>query len=654
MRYRLVGPIIVVMKQDFNCLELIVVEGLIFLATIDSNTTSYTDENLEAETAYYYRILANGQYGSSEPSNNTFATTSSLPSVPIDTLYRVSLNFSNNYNVSSPWNNTSKTPASGNKFSNLKNQNGDGSGVDVTLLTNFGVYNEGAQTGNNTGVIPDNALKEYYYFGIFGTPNQAQLKISGLENANTYSIKFVGSSVWGGVPDNGETNYTIGNKTVSLDVQANTQNAAEITNIKTNSNGEIIVSMTKGTGASVGYINAMILEAYGGGSQSSNPTDLQTKATSESTIELTWNDNSFDEQGFEIYRLDNGNNYTLIHTTNADENSYTNTGLSSGTSYSYKVRSITANGYSEYSNVAIGATVAYRVFVNINGEPAYNQSAPWNNLNSLGLTGEVFTGFKNNNGNASGIAMEVLNEMTGSNDWGTTTGNDSGIYPDKVMKSFYFNNSFKPKGEFVLKGLDFSYHYNIKFFGAIATDFNIETNFTVGNTTVTNRQRNNTTDAVSIYGIVPDDNGEIKFEVQEAPGSRWAIFNAFVIEAYPVASPNARSTQVKSKPIAGTHVVQYGDLSSGLNEASKEVVVSYYPNPITTSLTIEIDNVVSGVGGLTLSDSKGQVIVEKELSLNKGYNSLTLEDEVSSLVSGLYIITIQTNGEVQYLKTIVP
>ena len=81
-----------------------------------------------------------------------------------------------------------------------------------------------------------------------------------------------------------------------------------------------------------------------------------------------------------------------------------------------------------------------------------------------------------------------------SMDWGTETGDDSGVYPDLVMKSFFFNDAFNDPGKFLVQGLDQSLKYNFSFFGAIETGYQIRTNFTIDSTTVVNYQTYNTTE----------------------------------------------------------------------------------------------------------------------------------------------------------------
>jgi hypothetical protein len=79
------------------------------------------------------------------------------------------------------------------------------------------------------------------------------------------------------------------------------------------------------------------------------PTNLTLTQTTLSRIRLNWTDNSINEQGFYIERL-NGT-WTRIATVGANVTSYVNRNLTPGT-YTYRVQAYNASGVSEYSNEA--------------------------------------------------------------------------------------------------------------------------------------------------------------------------------------------------------------------------------------------------------------------------------------------------------------
>ncbi|MDM8559296.1 hypothetical protein [Candidatus Parabeggiatoa sp. HSG14] len=89
------------------------------------------------------------------------------------------------------------------------------------------------------------------------------------------------------------------------------------------------------------------------------PTGLTATAISQTQINLSWTDNSgTDETGFKIERPAG----TLITTTAADVISYSNTGLTCGTTYTYQVKAThNVNGDSAATNVASATTHACTV-----------------------------------------------------------------------------------------------------------------------------------------------------------------------------------------------------------------------------------------------------------------------------------------------------
>jgi hypothetical protein len=89
------------------------------------------------------------------------------------------------------------------------------------------------------------------------------------------------------------------------------------------------------------------------------PSDLTATAVSTSQINLTWTDNSNNEQGFKIEQCQgNGcTDFAEIAQTAANVTSFSNTGLSRNTRYRYRVRAFNASGNSGYSNIAAERTL---------------------------------------------------------------------------------------------------------------------------------------------------------------------------------------------------------------------------------------------------------------------------------------------------------
>ncbi|MBI4835573.1 MAG: fibronectin type III domain-containing protein [Planctomycetes bacterium] len=90
------------------------------------------------------------------------------------------------------------------------------------------------------------------------------------------------------------------------------------------------------------------------------PSNLIATAVSSSQINLAWQDNSDNEDGFIIERYAGWESvYEQIATVNANITTYPNAYLSDYTLYTYRIKAFNQAGNSEFSNVAIASTLAY-------------------------------------------------------------------------------------------------------------------------------------------------------------------------------------------------------------------------------------------------------------------------------------------------------
>jgi hypothetical protein len=89
------------------------------------------------------------------------------------------------------------------------------------------------------------------------------------------------------------------------------------------------------------------------------PSGLVANAVSQTQIDLAWQDNSDDETHFVVERSPDGSSWSDVETVPADTESYSNTGLSCGTSYHYRIRAFrSADSATAQSNVASDTTYA--------------------------------------------------------------------------------------------------------------------------------------------------------------------------------------------------------------------------------------------------------------------------------------------------------
>ncbi len=147
------------------------------------------------------------------------------------------------------------------------------------------------------------------------------------------------------------------------------------------------------------------------------PLNLTGRAFSLSQIDLNWIDNSNNEAGFQIERKLTNNpnsNYSLVATVGSNVTSYSDLGLSSYTSYSYRIRSFNSNGNSiSYSNeTSVITDMSCSLFTS--------------NVISITSSSAICGGYNNDgiNYTARGVVWNILHNPT--IDLSTKTNNGTG------------------------------------------------------------------------------------------------------------------------------------------------------------------------------------------------------------------------------------
>jgi hypothetical protein len=487
-----------------------------------------------------------------------------------------------------PWNNMNSAPNAGAAIANLKDDSATSTGFGIKLVDTWtGANNVGPVTGNNSGVYPDNVMQSLYYDNSLVSRH---INITGLSSKGKYNVIFYAGRA--GVTDSRITHYAVGGQSVQLNAASNASQTVQINDLSPDANGNIAITLTPDASSSFIYINALQLQ-YSFDTTFYAPTSLQTTGITASQIQLNWvNNTPGAATGFEVWRSSTPTGpFNLLATVGGTTTTYTDGGLTAGSSFFYEVRAVAGTRQSPFSNIAGGSTVAYTVQVQMNdGSQSPAQGGVWNSINTLIYPGYLLPNMINTQSQPTGINLGMLTSFTGYNIVGTTTGNNSGIYPDNVMQGLFYVN-FGDTAKLFISGLNLTSTYNLNFFGSRANpSTSVISTYQSGNQVVTLNAANNTTQTVQIAGLKPDSTGTIYFMLYNSDGGR-AYLNALTIDG----APSAYST-IAQTPVATQQAQTNGRTGMALSLAdstaaallSGETRVSVFPNPFVEDVTLNL------------------------------------------------------------------
>ncbi len=531
---------------------------------------------------------------------------------------------------------------SGSSFSNLKNTRNEVTTVGFNIVggnTTWAPADGGVQTGNNSGVYPDNVMKDRLQWGFFNnsTYDSLTVRVSGLNPNGRYNFTFFGSYVCAfcGMTSNSVTTYKIGNQSTAVHFSNNSTETGTIYQVQPNINGEVFIDMIGDAGnqSSGGVLNALVVQSkYDDGLPPAKPLNLNGQIIT-GGIKLNWKDNSLSEDAYRVYRATNvAGPYTVLNptATNADSTGYNDVAVSAYTQYYYYVAGVNRYGtgassdtiaiqssnnkpvISSLSNVFIKSNATAQVnftatddpgdvvtvtipskpyFVTIvplggsnyrlNVAPAtgdigtynlvvyatddkgaystsnvtitisdkntrsfyinmavdYNHGAPapWNNYYGYATAGGSVSNLVDENNTTSAIKMQFVNAWNGYNDvLGFVTGNNSGVFPDTVLRSGILHGDTTTR-QIQFTGLDNAKKYNLVFVGSRNEGLDGSTKFICGSISDTLNGSYNSNQTANLNGLTPTG-GTLTVNVVKLASASFALLNAVQIEEYTTTS----------------------------------------------------------------------------------------------------------------------
>ena len=328
--------------------------------TVGANATTYAATGLSAGTTYYYQVQAINAIGSSADSSPASATT--LGGVPIAPSGLTAAAASSS-EIDLSWTNNASNQT-GFQIDQATNSGFTQNLTTVTVGANVTTY---AATGLSAGTT-------YYYQvrainAIGSSADSSPASATTLGNVPTAPSGLTATADSSSAIDLSWTNNASNQTGFQIDQATSSDFTQNLTTVTVGAN----VTTYAATGLSAGttyYYRVRAVDAAGDSANSSPasattqatvpaaPSGLTATAVSTSQINLTWTSNADNQTGFQIDQATSSDftrNLTTV-TVGANATTYSATGLSSYTTYYYRVRAIDLAGDSANTSTASATT----------------------------------------------------------------------------------------------------------------------------------------------------------------------------------------------------------------------------------------------------------------------------------------------------------
>jgi fibronectin type 3 domain-containing protein len=361
----------------------------------------------------------------------------------------------------------------------------------------------------------------------------------------------------------------------------------------------------------------------------SPPSNLVLSSSTTTQIVIGWTDNSGNEDGFKIERAPGtSSSFSEIETVGANVTTYANTGLTAGSTFTYRVRAFNSGGDSPFSNTIAGTTATA------------SPSPPSNLVLSSSTTTQIVIGWTDNSGNEDGFKIERAPGTSSSFSEIETVGANVTTFSDTGLGA----------------GLTFTYRVRAYNAGGNSAYSNTiaGTTGTVSPSPPSNLVLSSSTTTQIVIGWTDNSSNEDGFKIERAPGTTSVFTQIATVGAdvttytniglaagttftYRVRAFNAGGNSPFSNTIAGTTATASPSPPSNLvlsSSTTTQIVIGWTDNssneegfkieraPGTSSSFSEIETV--GANVTTFSDAglgAGLTFTYRVRAFNAGGNS---------------------------------
>ena len=400
------------------------------IGTTPTNFVTYTDTGLTVATAYSYRVRATNAVGDSAYTAVATATTPTVMTIP-----------------TAPSNLAVAAGSAGSLALTWTDNSSNESGFKVERGTSVsGPFTQIATTATNVATYTDTGLaaSTAYFYQVRATNSAGDSAYTAVASATTISVVALPAApsnlaasaasatsvslLWTDNSTN-ETGFKVERSSSATgpfsQIAITTANVASYndTGLSASTTYYYQVRATNSAGDSA-YTAVASATTPASVTVPAAPTGLVATATATTSIGLTWTDNSNNETGFKIERSTSATGtFSLIATNSANITNYSDTGLSAGTAYYYRVRSTNSAGDSANTAVATATTPAAVTI------PA----APSGLIAAAISTSGISLSWTDNSNNETGFKIERSTSsggtytLIGTNAANATTFSDSGL-----------------------------------------------------------------------------------------------------------------------------------------------------------------------------------------------------------------------------------
>ncbi len=206
-------------------------------------------------------------------------------------------------------------------------------------------------------------------------------------------------------------------------------------------------------------------------------------------------------------------------------------------------------------NVTVTDNSVRSAYLNFGPDGAPVQAAPWNNFLGYPFANNTYSNIKDDANVTTGFTFRFLTQWNGGLNLGLRTGDNTGVFPDEVMKSSFHNYN---NGNHTIQfgGLNPSKRYSIGFLTSRNTGAVCDVTFTSGAQTQTINGSYNTTRLVNLNGLVPTASGTIDVVISKASANAILLLSGLVIREYNTTDPVIRPADLFAETILETNKVK--------------------------------------------------------------------------------------------------